>query len=183
MSGATDCNLESMNSRRPRALLRGAVAAFAGACALLALGPQAAGAGSTGAQARCSASDGCADVSISGYSTPQPIKRGRTSELKITPKNDGPGSAYGIDLQVDVPSQLKIVSVRNYGGWGCAVQGTWVRCNLGDFANQQLAVVVIKVKGTQRGTWVSNARVYSSGITDPNGGNNQVGITVGVGKR
>lgn len=155
---------------------------FVPAVLALALGA-ASPAGGASAGQRCTSTDGCADVSVSGHAEPQPIKRGGTSELKITPKNDGPGSAYGIDLQVDVPSQLKILEVRNYGGYGCSVKGTFVRCNLGDFANQQLAVVRIKVKGMKRGTWVSNARVYSSGITDPNGGNNQVSMTVGVQKR
>ena len=152
------------------------------AAVLAAVAPQASAGDPPGAS-RCSSIDGCADVSVSGHAEPQPIKRGGRSELKITPKNDGPGAAYGIDLQVNVPYQLKILGVRNYGGFGCKVKGTFVQCDLGDFANQQEAVVRITVKGKRRGTWISDAKVYSSGITDPNGGNNQVSMTIGVQKR
>jgi hypothetical protein len=41
-------------------------------------------------------------------------------------------------------------------------------------------VVKIRVKGKRKGTWISNARVWGYDIDDPNGGNGQVGITVGV---
>jgi hypothetical protein len=120
------------------------------------------------------------DMSVSGHAEPQPIRKGEKTELKITPKNDGPDGALAVDLQVDVPAGLKILDTRVYGGFGCNVSGTFVRCNMGDFASQQLGVVRIKVKGKRKGTFVSNARVYASDIDDPNGGNNRVGITVGV---
>ena len=136
-----------------------------------------------GGAARCSQSYGCADVSVSGHAEPQPIKRKGRSELKVTPKNDGPGAAYGIDLQVDVPRQLKILKVVHYGGNSCYFRGTFVQCDLGDFANQQEAVVRITVKGKRKGTWISDAKVYSQGVTDPNGGNNQVSMTIGVQRR
>lgn len=124
----------------------------------------------------------CADVSISGHAEPQPIKRGGTSELKITPKNDGPSPAYGIDVQVDVPRELKILDVRMFGGRSCSAEGTFVRCDFGDFRREQLGVVRIEVKGKKRGTFISDAKVYSQGIEDPNGGNNQVSMTIAVGK-
>ena len=119
-----------------------------------------------------------ADISVSGHAEPQPIRRGKTTSLKLTPKNDGPDAALDIDLQVDVPSQLKILGTRTYGGFGCDISGTFVRCDLGDFASQQLAVVRIDVRGKRKGTWISNARVYGSDIDDPNGGNGQVSISV-----
>ncbi len=134
---------------------------------------------------RCYTTDGCADVSVSGHAEPQPIKRGRTSELKVTPKNDGPGTAYGIDLQVSVPNRLKILEVRDYAraGYGCSANGTFVQCYLGDFVSQESAVVRIKVRGKRRGTYISDAKVYSQGVADPNGGNNQVSMTIGVQRR
>ena len=129
---------------------------------------------------RCGDQTCRSDMSVSGHAEPQPIRKGEKTELKITPKNDGPDSAFKVDLQVDVPRQLKILGTKVYGGFGCDVSGTFVRCDMGDFASQQLGVVRIQVKGKRKGTFVSNARVYASEIDDPNGGNNQVGITVGV---
>ena len=150
------------------------LAPAAAALATFALATVATGRGPCGDQA-CRA-----DVSVSGHAEPQPIRRGETTELKITPKNNGPDSAFRIDLQVDVPRQLKILSTRVHGGFGCDVDGTFVQCDMGDFAAEQLGVVRIKVKGKKKGTWVSKARVYASDVDDPNGGNGQVGITVGV---
>ena len=166
---------------RKRVLSRGFTSALVTAGALLALAAPAAG--GPDPAPRCSTIDGCADVSVSGHAEPQPIRRGETSELKITPKNDGPGAAYGIDLQVNVPYQLKIKKVTLYGGRSCKTKGTFVQCDMGDFANQQEGVVRIKVKGTRVGTWISDAKVYSQGVTDPNGGNGQVSMTIGVLKR
>ena len=120
------------------------------------------------------------DMSVSGHAEPQPIRKGEKTELKITPKNDGPDGALAVDLQVDVHRKLKILGTRVYGGFGCDVSGTFVQCDMGDFARDQLGVVRVKVKGKKKGTFVSNARVYASDIDDPNGGNNKVGITVGV---
>lgn len=129
---------------------------------------------------RCGDQPCRSDMSVSGHAEPQPIRKGEKTELKITPKNDGPDGALAVDLQVDVPHQLKILETRVYGGFGCNVSGTFVRCDMGDFARDQLGVVRIKVKGKRKGTFVSNARVYASDIDDPNGGNDRVGITVGV---
>ena len=60
------------------------------------------------------------------------------------------------------------------------MKGTFVRCNLGDFADQQEAVVRIKVRATRLGTYVSRAKVYSSDVIDDNAGNNHVEMTIGV---
>lgn len=152
---------------------------------LLLTAPQASGGPDRAVQLdRCSTIDGCADVSVSGHAEPQPIKRGGFSELKITPKNDGPGTAYGIDLQVNVPSQLRIKKATAYGArGGCKVKGTFVRCDMGDYVSQQEGVVRIKVKGMKTGTFISEAKVYSQGVTDPNGGNGQVSMTIMVQRR
>jgi hypothetical protein len=129
---------------------------------------------------RCGDAACRSDMSVSGHAEPQPIRKGEKTELKITPKNDGPDGALAVDLQVDVHRKLKILGTKVYGGFGCRVSGTFVQCDMGDFAKDQLGVVRIKVKGKKKGTFVSNARVYASDIDDPNGGNNSVGITVGV---
>ena len=88
--------------------------------------------------------------------------------------------ALAIDLQATIPSGLKILGVRHYGGRSCSHKGTFVRCDLGDFASQQIAVVRVKVRGVKLGTHIARAKVYSSGVNDPNGGNNQVSATLMV---
>src|SRR3954470_14912993 len=89
------------------------------------------------ADGRCGSQPCRADVDVSGHSEPQPIRLNETSSIKVTAKNDGYDGALKIDLQVDVPHQLRILSVKNYGGFGCTVKGTFVRCDLGDFAREQ----------------------------------------------
>lgn len=132
------------------------------------------------AQGRCGDVACRADVDISGHAEPQPIRLGDTSELKLTAKNDGYDGALAIDLQATVPDGLKILSVTHFGGRSCTQQGTFVRCDLGDFAREQEAVVRIKVQGVKVGTWLTPAKVYASDVQDPNGGNNQVTATLMV---
>jgi hypothetical protein len=129
---------------------------------------------------RCGEQTCRSDMSISGHAEPQPIRRGEKSTLKITPKNDGPDGALAVEVHVNVPSQLKILRTEVHGGFGCSVQGTFIDCEMGDFAKDQLGVIKVRVKGKRKGTYVSKARVFAYDIDDPNGGNGQVGITVGV---
>ncbi len=129
---------------------------------------------------RCGDATCRSDMSISGHAEPQPIRKGEKTELKITPKNDGPDGALAVEVHVDIPQQLKVKDTRVHGGFGCSVQGTFVDCEMGDFAKDQLGVIRIEVKGRKKGTYVSQARVFAYDIDDPNGGNGQVGITVGV---
>ncbi len=134
-----------------------------------------------GAGGRCGEKACKADVGIAGHAEPQPIHRGETSRLKITVKNNGPDGALGVWMQTDVPRQLKIVKVGRYGGgWSCDTQGTFVRCELGDFRREQEVVIVITVRGRVRGTWITDAYAYSRDGTDGNADNGHVGMTVGV---
>ena len=151
------------------ALLAPLAAAFAFAAAPAALG-----------DGRCGSQPCHADVDISGHSEPQPIRLNETSSIKVTAKNNGYDGALKIDMQVDVPKQLRILSVKRYGGNSCTVKGTFVRCDLGDFAREQEAVVRIKVRGKRVGFWISRGRVYASDVDDTNKGNNHVEMTTGV---
>jgi hypothetical protein len=130
----------------------------------------------------CSMTDGCADVSVSGHAEPQPIRKGDRTTLKITPKNDGPGQTYGIKVTAEVPKQLKVKRVRMSGDGndhGCDHNGYgFIECWPGDFGAQELAVIKIKAKARRKGTFITPVKVYSQGTNDPNGGNNQVSISV-----
>jgi uncharacterized repeat protein (TIGR01451 family) len=133
------------------------------------------------ADGRCGPKPCKADVGISGHAEPQPIRRGETARLKITVKNNGPDGALGVWMQTDVPRQLKIVKVDRYGGgWSCSVDGTFVKCDLGDLRREQEVVVVITVRGRVRGTWITDAYSYSADGTDGNAGNGHVGMTLRV---
>lgn len=143
-----------------------------------------AGAAPAAGDGRACETDPCrADVGIAGHSEPQPIHRGEVTRLKVTAKNNGYDGALGIDLQVTVPWQLRILRVRRYGGNRCRWKQGFVRCDFGDFKREQEAVAVIYVRARRLGTFIAHGRVYSSGVVDPNGGNNQVGITVPVLRR
>lgn len=133
---------------------------------------------------RCGPNTCSADMGISGHAEPQPIHPGEVTRLKITPKNNGYDGALNIDLQVFVPAEgLRIVKVRRYGGNRCRWKQGFVRCDLGDFAREQEAVVVVYVKGRRLGTWIAKAKVYASDVVDPNGGNNHVEMSVAVKRR
>lgn len=132
------------------------------------------------ADGRCGSRTCRADVSVSGHAEPQPVRPGDESEFTFTPMNNGEDGALKIDFQVTIPDGLKIVSVRNFGGNSCTTQGTFVRCDLGDFADQQQAVVRIKVKALRVGTYIANGKVFASDVDDPNGGNNQTSATLHV---
>ncbi len=132
-------------------------------------------------QRGCTTTDGCADISISGHAAPQPIRRGETSWLVVKPKNDGPGTSWGVAVHVDVPSQLKVLKTQTYGARsGCSVKGTYVSCDFGDFVSQQRGTLKIKVRGRKKGTFISKAIDFSPYTGNPNSGNNHVEITIGV---
>ncbi len=141
---------------------------------------------STTATARdCTIANKCADISISGHAEPQPIHRGQRTTLKITAKNNGPTNSYGDWVQVVVPHQLKVKrkSISGDGkDYGCSDNGYgFVKCYTGDLVKEELSVVKIRVRAKKKGTYVIPAQAYADGSTnDPNGGNNQVSITVGV---
>jgi uncharacterized protein DUF11 len=130
---------------------------------------------------RCYPSACRADVSVSGHSEPQPINRGGISELKVTPKNDGPDGALAIDLQIAVAPGLQVIGVTWYGGNACwRLSPRYIKCAMGDFRREQEGVVRVKVRGLTLGTHISHAKVFAYDVMEPNGGNNQVSMTTGV---
>ena len=145
--------------------------------------------GSTTATANdCTLEAKCADISISGHAEPQPIRRGEKTTLKLTAKNNGVAPSYGDWVQVTVPQGLKVKrkSISGDGNdYGCSDNGYgFVKCYTGDLSKNEVSVVKIRVKAKKKGTFIIPAEAYADGSTsDPNGGNNQVSITVGVGSR
>jgi hypothetical protein len=140
--------------------------------------------GPTAATARdCTVEGKCADISISGHTEPGTIRRGEKTTLKLTAKNNGPVESYGDWVQVTVPKELKVKSESISGDgkdYGCSNNGYgFVKCYTGDLTKEELSVVKIKVKAKKKGTFIIPAQAYADGSTsDPNGGNNQVSVTV-----
>lgn len=132
---------------------------------------------------RCGPKACTADVSVAGHAEPQPVHRGEITRLKVTAKNNGYDGALDVDLQITIPPELRFVKLKRYGGNSCRRKPGFVRCDLGNFRREQQAVVVIYVRASKLGTYISRGKVYASGIADPNGGNNQVGMTVHVKRR
>ena len=133
----------------------------------------------------CTVEAKCADISISGHAEPQPIHRGEKTTLKLTAKNNGVVQSYGDWVQVTVPHELKVKrkSIEGDGkDYGCSDNGYgFVKCYTGDLSQNEVSVVKIRVKAKKKGTFIIPAQAYADGSTsDPNGGNNQVSITVGV---
>ena len=154
--------------------------ATAGLTVAVLLGPPAAT-----ARNDCTVEAKCADISISGHAEPQPIHRGEKTTLKLTAKNNGVVQSYGDWVQVTVPHELKVKrkSIEGDGkDYGCSDNGYgFVKCYTGDLSQNEVSVVKIRVKAKKKGTFIIPAQAYADGSTsDPNGGNNQVSITVCV---
>jgi hypothetical protein len=133
----------------------------------------------TTAGADCSTSGCRADVGMWGSTIPSRIKPTTSaySLVYFTAKDNGPAPAYGIDMHITVPYGLKIVYADDYAAQGkCTIKGTFVNCYLGNFKREQLADITIKVRPRSNhtsATYEIPAHVYSQGVDDPNGGNNQ----------
>jgi hypothetical protein len=121
-----------------------------------------------------------ADMGIWGYAVRQPIKRGETTQLKFVIKNNGPSGGHRIYLQATIPYQLQIRRWKLYGGLGCTVKGTFVKCRMGAFALEQQGTLLVTVRGRKRGTFISDANVFATGSTDGKDGNDAVHATIMV---
>lgn len=143
-----------------------------GACLALTAAPAYAG--------RCGSQPCRADMDISGHAEPQPVYLGEASSFKFTAKNDGYDGALSVELQATIPSGLRIMSIRRFGGNRCTARYGFLDCQFGDFAREQEALVRVIVCAMKVGTWLAPAKVYASDIVDPNGGNNQVTATLMV---
>jgi hypothetical protein len=132
------------------------------------------------ADGRCGSQACKSDVGVSGHAEPQPIKVGESARLKFTVKNNGPNGTESTDLQTTIPDGLQILSTKTYDGPQCSVSYQFVACKLGAMANFQTMTVQVDVKAKRAQTFIIPANVYGYGSEDPNGGNGQVSVTLGV---
>lgn len=138
------------------------------------------GAGVALADGRCGAVSCKSDVSVSGFAEPRPVKVGETSRLKFNVRNNGPDGTESTELKTTIPDGLRISRTLTYGGPQCSQTGRFVECRLGAFAAFQNMTVQVDVVGTRAQTFTIPANVYGYGSDDPNGGNGQVNVSLGV---
>jgi len=138
------------------------------------------GAGVALADGRCGAAACRSDMSVSGHAEPQPVKVGETSRLKFLIKNNGPNGTESTEFKTTIPDGLKISRTLTYGGPQCGQSGQFVDCKLGAFAAFQTMTVQVDVVGSRVQTFTIPANVYGYGSDDPNGGNGQVSVSLGV---
>jgi hypothetical protein len=140
----------------------------------------ASGAGVALADGRCGSQSCKSDISVSGHAEPQPVKIGETSRLKFTIKNNGPDGTESTEFKTTVPEGLRIARTLTYGGPQCGQDGRFVDCKLGAFAAFQTMTVQVDVVGSRAQTFIVPANAYGYGSDDPNGGNGQVSVPLGV---
>jgi hypothetical protein len=120
------------------------------------------------------------DMTIWGWGVRQPVYQGETTQLKFVIKNNGPDTATGTWIQTNVPAGLHILGTKLYGGQSCDVKGTFVKCQMGDFVDQQEGTLLVDVRADQAGTWITEADVYSTDGRDTKPGNYLVRATIMV---
>ena len=129
------------------------------------------------------ASAATADLAITKADSPDPVKEGGLLTYTISVSNLGPGTATGVTVTDDLPSQVDFVSATASQGT-CDQKGKKVTCALGNLAANpygQAATVTITVRPKKAGQIVNTASVaVGQGDTDPNAANNSATTTTTV---
>jgi len=116
------------------------------------------------------------DVAVTLSASPSSTNVGHTITLKAVVKNNGPGTAAGVELSYDVPSGLEVLSVATTQGTCTGTQE--IRCELGTLDAASTATVTILVKATKEGSFLNVVDVRGDG---GNGGSNMSTVTTSAG--
>lgn len=143
------------------------------------------GMSSTATARDCTLENHCADISVTGYAAPQPVRRGDRTTLVVTAQNNGPSNSKNDWVQALVPGELivKKVSISGDGNAeGCENNGYgFIKCKTGDLSKNEQSVMKIKVRAKKRGTYSVDIQAWADGNTfDPNQSSNYGHIKVGV---
>ncbi|WP_328331596.1 hypothetical protein OHA70_11840 [Kribbella sp. NBC_00382] len=110
-----------------------------------------------------------ADVQVTKQSQPGTVTPGSTFDYAIVVTNTGPSVARSVVVTDPVPAGLTIVSA----GTPCQVDGSTVRCALGDVPIGQLLLSVrVKLAAGYDGAPVTNTATATSPTPDPDKDNN-----------
>jgi uncharacterized repeat protein (TIGR01451 family) len=119
-----------------------------------------------------------ADLSLAGSATPNPVTSGGALKYTLTVTNHGPDPATGVIVTDPLPAGLAATSATP--GQGTCTLGSPVSCNLGTLASgQSVPVTLTAVVTAAQGTLV-NTPSLTSGVADPNPGNNSVTMSTPV---
>jgi uncharacterized repeat protein (TIGR01451 family) len=120
-----------------------------------------------------------ADLGLTGSATPNPATPGGTLQYNLTVTNQGPNPATGVTLTDTLPAGLTLTSATS--GQGTCNPGPPISCALGTVASGQSVPVtlVTTVTAANPGTLV-NTVTLTSGVADPNPGNNSVTVATPV---
>ncbi|WP_328997312.1 hypothetical protein OHA18_22925 [Kribbella sp. NBC_00709] len=110
-----------------------------------------------------------ADLSVTKTSDPSGVTPGSTFDYTILVTNAGPSTARAVVVTDTVPAGLTISSASS----GCTVNGSTVRCELGDLPiGQTIVSLRVRLASGYDGASVTNSATATSSTPDPNPDNN-----------
>jgi uncharacterized repeat protein (TIGR01451 family) len=118
-----------------------------------------------------------ADLGVSVYDSPDPVRRRSDLTYSIVVRNAGPEVANAVTVTDTLPSSMSFVSAFTSQG-ACSGTAT-VTCNLGDLANGVSAYINIVVRPRSSGTYRNTVTIRSS-TTDNNSANNSATVATRV---
>ena len=123
-----------------------------------------------------------ADLSVTKTDSPDPVDVGKTVTYTVTVTNKGPSQATAVVLTDTLPANATFSAAVPSQGICNQASGT-VTCNLGSINSGASATVTITAKPTiaAGGTTISNSATVTSGVTDPDDGNNVANQSTTVG--
>ncbi|MCB1052335.1 MAG: DUF11 domain-containing protein [Acidobacteria bacterium] len=104
-----------------------------------------------------------ADLELSASWSQTQVLTGTTFSVDITLSNQGPGSASGLSVQVDLPTSFSVMGSSGPGTFS-AVTGIWQPPNLN---SGNSAVLTLQLQMGTSGYWTARAQVISAIQADP----------------
>jgi uncharacterized repeat protein (TIGR01451 family) len=123
-----------------------------------------------------------ADLRTTVTATPTTATVGDTVDYLVTVHNDGPQSAAGSTVSLNLPSGATVVSVTPSSGVTCASSGNPRSCTLGTLANGDAPTVAVRVtlNGASAGTNATLAATAATTTYDPVSGNDAASASTAV---
>ncbi|MDQ8043621.1 MAG: CARDB domain-containing protein, partial [Patulibacter sp.] len=123
-----------------------------------------------------------ADLRTTVTATPTTASVGDTVDYLVTVHNDGPSSAAGATVAVDLPDGATIVSVTPSSGVTCPSTGDPRTCTLGTLANGAAPMIAVKVTltGANAGANATLAATAAATTYDPTSGNDSASASSAV---
>ena len=119
-----------------------------------------------------------ADLQLSATSAPNPATQGGRFDYTLTVTNAGPAPTTDVNLDDQLPSELRLVQSSATQGV-CSAYQQYVRCALGTLDGGRTATVTITVNAVRSGSVYNTASVMGREY-DANQGNNTVTVVTDV---